>query len=118
MISSWLLKVIVGIVLIGAAVLELGSPLIARAQVDDAAHNVADEVAFQLRTFRDDPALQEACRVQADRESVELVACRVVDRTKVEVTVRKEAWSFLLKNWSVTEDWYHPEATAVADGPS
>lgn len=117
MISGWLLKVVIGIAVIAAAVLELGSPLIARAQVDDAAHNIADEVAFRLNARNSQEELDTACREEGEKESVEVLTCTVDSQGRVQVTARKEARSFLLKGWSVTEDWYHPEASATADGP-
>jgi hypothetical protein len=116
-ISSWLLKVVIGIALVAAAVLELGSPLIARAQVDDAAHNIADEVAFRLDARNTQEELDDACREESEKESVEVITCTVDGEGRVQVTARKEARSFLLGKWSVTEDWYHPEASASADGP-
>jgi hypothetical protein len=116
-ISGWLVKVLVGIALIGFAVIELGSPLIARAQADDAAHSVADEVAFHLR----DPgmftteALAKACADEAARHSVTLVACDYnVTTDKVDVTITKHARSFLLDKVSVAKDWYDVEAHASA----
>ena len=117
MISSWLVKVVLGIALIGFAVLELGSPLIARAQADDAAHNIADGVAFELS--EGGPVTQErveaTCAEEGAKESVELLSCVINGDTHVEVRVRKEAWSLLLENWSVTEDWYRPTARATSE---
>ena len=118
MISSWLVKVVVGIALIGFAVLELGSPLVARAQADDAAHNIADEVAFRLSSRPTSQEIEAACKEESAKESVRVLSCGADEHGNVQVTVRKEARSVLLKNWSVTEDWYHPEASATADGPN
>lgn len=117
MISSWLVKVVLGIALIGVAVIELGSPLIARAQADDAAHNIANSVAFQLSESgsASQERLDASCSEQSAKESVELVSCEVNGDGHVEVRVRKEARSLLLGSWSVTEDWYRPTATAVSE---
>ena len=119
MISSWLVKVVLGIVLIGAVLLEAGSPLIAKAQADDVAHNIADEVAFQLNEHNTRETLEKACKTETEKESsVEVLECDVDRGTgEVVVRVRKEARSLILKKWSATEDWYRPEATARADGP-
>jgi SpoU rRNA methylase family enzyme len=116
-ISGWLVKVLVGIALIGFAVIELGSPLIARAQADDAAHAVADDVAFHLR----DPgqftegALKQACADEAAKHTVTIVVCRYDGTTnKVNVTINKHARSFVLDKVSVTKDWYDVKAHASA----
>ena len=117
MISSWLVKVVLGIALLGFAVLELGSPLIARAQSDDAAHNIADGVAFEL-TEGGAPTqqrLDDACRAEGAKEDVELLSCTIDSSGHVQVRVRKEAWSLLLDKWSVTEDWYRPTSRAASE---
>lgn len=120
MISSWLAKVVLGIVLLGVAVLELGSPLVAKAQADDAAHNIADEVAFHVSSggVSTQERLDTTCREEGEKEPVELLSCTLDGNGDVRVKVRKEAWSLVLANWSVTEGWYRPEASATAGGPS
>jgi hypothetical protein len=117
MVGSWLLKIILGIALVGLAILEIGSPLIARAQADDAAHEVANEAALTYGGRQTPEALQERCEQVAFDKNVELVepGCFINDRGDVEVRVRKEALSVVLKNWSVTESWYNVEVSASAD---
>jgi hypothetical protein len=116
-ISGWLVKLLVGIALLGFAVIELGSPLVARAQADDAAHAVADEVAFHLRDpgqFTDE-AMKDACAKEAARHTVTVLACGYNQTTdKVEVIITKHARSFLLDKVSVAKDWYEVEAHASA----
>ena len=116
MIGGWLVKVIVGIALLGFAVVELGSPLVARAQADDAAHEVANEASFRLRDNFTDPTLQAACQEEAAKHSVEIAVCTFDRETdQVQVTVTKEARSFLLAKFDATKDWYTVEASAEAD---
>ena len=115
MIAGWLVKVIVGIALLGFAVVELGSPLVARAQADDAAHEVANEASFRLRDNFTQQSLDEACASEAAKHDVELVACTFDTPTdEVRVTVGKHARSFLLDRFDVTKDWYDVEASAEA----
>lgn len=115
MIGGWLVKVLVGILVIGFAVIELGSPLVARAQADDAAHEVADEASFRLRDNFTAEALQAACATEGTEQDVEVTVCDFDRSTdEVVVTVVKEARSFLLKNFDATEDWYRVDATARA----
>lgn len=115
MVGSWLLKVILGIALAGLIVLEAGSPLIARAQADDAAHEVANEAALVYGGTPTAEALQQRCEEVAADKSVELLQCEINADNDVEVRVRKEALSVVLKNWSVTRDWYQVEVSATAD---
>lgn len=115
MVGSWLLKIVLGIGLVGLALLELGSPLIARAQADDAAHEVANEAALVYGGRPERDALVARCEETADDKSVELLSCEINEAGDVAVRVRKEALSVLLKKWSVTESWYDVEVSATAD---
>ena len=115
MIAGWLVKVIVGIALLGFAVVEGGSPLVARAQADDAAHEVANEASFRLRDNFTQQSLDDACAQEAAEHDVELVACTFDTPTdEVRVTVLKHARSFLLDKFDATKDWYEVEASAEA----
>ena len=89
MIGGWLVKVVVGIALLGFAVVELGSPLVARAQADDAAHEVANEASFRLRDDFTDGTLTEACDDGGDeaRTSPSSPARSTGRRTRYGVTV-------------------------------
>lgn len=116
MVSSWLLKVVLGIVLAGGIVIELGSPLVAKAQADDAANQIADETAFRLNKTFTVRILEDTCKAEGERHRVDILKCVITEDDKaVEVRVRKEARSLVLKNWSATEDWYHPEVTATSE---
>jgi Flp pilus assembly protein TadG len=113
-ISGWLVKIVLGIALIGFTIIELGSPLVARAQADDAAHQVADEASFQLPRTNTKKGLQEACETEAKTHSVTIVTCEINAKNEIAVTVAKHAHSFLLDKFSVTKDWYDVEASATA----
>ena len=115
MIGGWLVKVIVGIALLGFVVVELGSPFVARAQADDAAHEVANEASFRLRDNFTQQSLDEACASEAEEHAVTIVACTFDTPTdEVRVTVTKHARSFLLDKFDATKDWYDVEASAEA----
>ena len=116
MIGGWLIKVLVGIAVIGFAVVELGSPLVARAQADDAAHEVANEASFRLRDDFTQESLNEACTEEAAEHDVTVEKCDFNRETnEVIVTVRKQARSFLLDRFDVTKDWYDVTASATAE---
>ncbi|HUP85904.1 MAG TPA: hypothetical protein VM143_09580 [Acidimicrobiales bacterium] len=115
MVGGWLVKVIVGIALLGFAVVELGSPFVARAQADDAAHEVANEASFRLRDNFTQQALDDACKSEADKQQVTLVACDYAAATdEVRVTVTKHARSFVLDKFGATKEWYDVDASAQA----
>lgn len=115
MIGGWLIKVVAGIALLGFLVIELGSPLIARAQADDAAHAVADETAFRLRDSFTNDTLNNTCEAEAREQSVELKQTCTVDASGVvSVTVMKKARTVVLGKIDALADWYRPEASATA----
>ncbi len=114
MIAGWLIKVLVGIALLGFAVIELGSPLVTRAQADDAAHEVANEAAFRLRDVNTQQTLDAACAAEGTKQNVTVVACGINAKDEIEVKVTKKARSFLLDKFDATKKWYTAEATATA----
>jgi hypothetical protein len=115
-VGSWLIKVVLGIALVGAIVIEVGSPLVAKAQADDAATQIADETAFRLRDNFTQEELDASCTEEGDKHDVTVVVCDFDSNTnEVVIRVQKEARSLILKNWSATEDWYHPEVTARSE---
>lgn len=113
MITGWLMKVVLGLALFGFAVIELGSPLVARAQADDAAQEVATEAAFQLGRSNDVNLLVTQCSETAAKKDVTVDRCEIDAEGKVAVTVTKKARSFLLHRFSVTKDWYAVQASAA-----
>ncbi|MDQ3107263.1 MAG: hypothetical protein M3Q68_05595 [Actinomycetota bacterium] len=115
MIGGWLVKVLVGIAVLGFAVIELGSPLVARAQADDAAHEVANEASFRLRDNYTQEVLDATCASEAEEQDVTIVECTVNDKQDVVVKVSKHARSFLLDRFDATKDWYDVEASATAE---
>ncbi|MGH9150258.1 MAG: hypothetical protein ACRD0F_07950 [Acidimicrobiales bacterium] len=116
MIGGWLLKIVIGIAAAGLLVIELGSPLVARAQADDAAHEVADEAAFELGQRADAERVQAKCEEIAAKKSVTLVRCEIVDNA-VDVTVHKTALSLFFSRFSFAEDWYEIDAKATGRPP-
>jgi hypothetical protein len=114
-ISGWLIKIVVGIALAAVLLLELGSPLIARAQADDAAHEVTDDVVFALKNTFTQAALDDACATTATTKHVKILRCEYNKDTDVTtVTVEKAARSILLYRFGPTKDWYKVHATASA----
>jgi hypothetical protein len=120
MISGWLLKVLIGFAIAGVLAFEVGSPLVVRGQVDGAAHDTAEEAAFELGNNGTLQQVQGACARIADLRDVRLEQCEVVQgetRPAVRVTVSKAARSVFLKRFSFAKDWYDVEVTATQETP-
>ena len=115
MIGGWLIKVLLGIAILGFIVVEGGSPLVARAQADDAAHEVANEASFRLRDNYTQETLDAACAEEATKQSVKILECTVNEKKEVVVKVEKHARSFLLDRFDQTKDWYDVTASATAE---
>lgn len=114
MISRFLVKVVLVIVVLGVAVVELGSPLVTRVQLDGAASDAADDAAYTLfQTRNPSQARATAEQVVAGREAT-MEDFHVDSAGTVHVTVRREARSFLLKNWDRVKSWYDVRVTASA----
>jgi hypothetical protein len=112
-----LAKVVAGIALPGFAVIELGSPLWTKAQLDDTAHNAANDAAYAFgRTSNRDQAY-EAARTDVNRGGASLDEFFFDDAGVVHVTVSKRAKSYLLHNFEKTRSWYEVHLRATA-GPA
>lgn len=106
MITGWLVKVVVSIALVGFLAVELGAPLVTRAQLDDLAHDAADNASFEILNSRDvERARAVAAEILADKNAT-LKEFAVDGRGGVSLTAEREARSFLLKKWDRTKSWY------------
>lgn len=114
MIGGWLVKVLIGIAVLGFAAVELGSPFVAAAQADDAAHEVANEVSFRLRDSFLEQTLDTSCADEAAKHDVEATCDYDPSSDEVHAHVTKHARSFLLDRFSATKDWYVVDADARA----
>jgi hypothetical protein len=112
-ITGWLFKLVLSFVIVGLAVVELGSPLVTRAQIDSVAHDAADSAALELLDHRDLERAKAVAQEIADDEDVFLERFSV-DQNGVQVTVARKAWSVVLKNWGKTKSWYDVRVTATA----
>lgn len=114
MVMSWLVKIVVGLALLGVAVVDLGSPFIARAQADDAAHEVATEAGFVYGSGRDVRQMQARCADVAASKGVSLVSCELAEG-KVLVRVKKQAYSLVLHRVPTFKSWYEVQVSATAE---
>jgi Flp pilus assembly protein TadG len=117
-IAGWLAKIVIVIALLGLAVVEFGSPLWTRAQLDSIAHDAADSAALVYNDTHDGTKARAAAEEVAKDESVVITdfqAPSPTNENKIHVTVFRQARSYVLKNFGPTKDWYavHVEASAT-----
>ena len=114
MISGWLIKVVVGIALAGFLVIEIGSPLLKKAELDDAAHRAADAAALEFFDNKNIEAAKQTCAEVAAEEDVNLDHCDLDANGHIAVTVSDTARSFLFGKIDATKDFYEVDAEATA----
>ena len=116
MIGGWLLKLVIVIALIGFLIVEVGSPLIAHAQVDGIAHDAADNAATEYRASSNVDLARGRCGQIAQDKSVKILVCDpdTNDPAVWHVTVEKEARSVLFKRWSVLAKYYDVKVSATS----
>jgi hypothetical protein len=112
-ITGWLMKLVLGILVAGLVVFELGSPLVTRTQIDGVAHDMADSAAFELLERQNLERAREVAQKIADEEDVVLESF-TVDHRGLRVTVLRKARSLVLKKWDQTKTWYDVRVTATA----
>lgn len=114
MVTGWLLKIVISFVIVGIGVVELGSPLVTRTQIDGVAHDAADSAALELLSNNDVDRARAVAQEIADDKDVAMESF-TVDQNVVRITVVRQAWSLVLKKWDRTDSWYNVKVTAVAD---
>jgi Flp pilus assembly protein TadG len=113
-ITGWLLKVVLGIAIVGFLVMEIGSPLITKAQLDDAAHQAADQAALELFSSRNAERAEDIAIGVADRKRMTLESFSIDERGDIHVKVSKTARSLLFGKIDATKKFYEVDAQASA----
>ena len=115
MITGWLVKVVVAIALVGFLAFELGSPVVTRLQLDDLAHDAADNAALELLNTQDvEKAKATATEIVADKDAT-VKQFEIDADGNVVMTIERDARSVLLKKWSTTRSWYEVEVKVVSE---
>lgn len=114
MIGSWLIKIVAGVALFGVAVFEIGSPLVAKVQVDDAAHVVADAAATEYFDSGDEELARARAEEVALDHDVVITEFFVEIEGPLTVTVAREAPSLVMHNFQFAKDWYDVRVQASA----
>ncbi|HUP70436.1 MAG TPA: hypothetical protein VM142_11565 [Acidimicrobiales bacterium] len=118
MITGWLLKVVLAIALVGSLAVELGAPLVTRAQLDDLAHDAADNASLEILSSRNVEAAKAVAAEILNDKSAELKEFSVDEQGEVSLTAEREARSFLLKKWDRTKSWYLVKVKVTSDKKS
>ncbi|MCU1451700.1 MAG: hypothetical protein JWP02_3870 [Acidimicrobiales bacterium] len=114
MISSWIVKILVGLALAGLLVVELGSPLLTRATVDGSAHSAADDAAHEMSQSHNQDQARALAEQDAAADGARLEQFGIDDQGTVHVTLSKQARSYVLHNFEPTRDWYNVRVSATA----
>jgi hypothetical protein len=114
LIGSWLLKIVVGLALAAFLVVELGSPLVARATLDSTAHDAAGDAAHEYLQNRDSAKAQQVALDDATNGHAKLTAFAIDEQGVVRVTLSKQAKSYVLHRIDQLKGWYDVTVTASA----
>jgi hypothetical protein len=112
-----LIKIVLVVAVVGFFAFELGSPVLARLQIDGVAHEAADEGSKALYQSRNPDQAREVAVEVAAKRGTQLKGPVGIDQAQntVSLTVEREARSVLFKRWSVTRDWYSVEVSASSN---
>jgi len=113
-ISSWLLKLVIGIAVVGLVLFEVGSPLVTKAILDGQVHDAANDAAHEYFQDHDVGRAQAVAQQNADDDHAKLDDFHIDDQGTVHVTLSKQARSYVLHNFGPTKDWYAVRLSATA----
>ena len=114
MISRWLLKIIIGVAVVGFLLFEFGSPLVTTVILDGQTHDTANDAAHEYFANHDVDKARAVAQMDADDDHAKLAVFTIDDKGTVHVTLSKQARSYLLHNFGPTKDWYNVQTTATA----
>ncbi len=114
MISRFLAKVVITIVVLGLAAVELGSPIITRFQLDGVANDAASDAAHTLFQTRDVTLSRATAEQVVSGRHAAFRGFQIDGTGAVRVTAGREAASLLLKKWDRLKSWYDVTVTSDA----
>lgn len=96
-ITGWLLRLVIGLLLLGVVVFEFGAVVIARVGVDGTAQTAAREAALVYGSGRGAEAAQEEAANKAKEGGATLAEFSISqDGTEVTVTLERTAKTFII----------------------
>lgn len=120
--TTFFLKLVVTIAVVGFVVLDLGGPLLARIQMDNDARNATSEVTKLYGTSGGDVgAVQARLEQQLEGTGVTVAAIEVTPPevkggdSVLHITYQRDVKSWLFGRLGPLKDWYHVEVTTDTD---
>ncbi len=114
MISRFLAKVVITIVVLGLAAVELGSPIVTRFQLDGVTNDAASDAAHTLFQTRDPNQSRATAEQVVSGRDAAFRDFQIDGEGAVRVTAGREAPSLLLKKWDRLRSWYEVKVTSKA----
>jgi hypothetical protein len=114
MITSWIVKIVVGLAVAAFLVVELGSPLLTRATLDGSAHSAADDAAHDMFQSHNPDQAKALAQKDATDDGAQLEQFGIDDQGTVHVTLSKQARSYVLHKFEPTRNWYNVRVSATA----
>jgi hypothetical protein len=114
MITSWIVKIVVGLAVAAFLVVELGSPLLTRATLDGSAHSAADDAAHEMFQSHNQDQAKALALKDATDDGAQLEQFGIDDQGTVHVTLFKQARSYVLHKFEPTRNWYNVRVSATA----
>lgn len=108
-----LVKVGAAVAVVAVLVVDVGSPVVVRLQLDDVAHDAADRAGRELRRHGERAALAEA-RLVVENRGASLDDFTVNREGRVELTVSKVANAYVLDRIDRLRSWYDVEVDAAS----
>ena len=115
MISGWVVKLVVSLVVVALALFEAGSPLITRVQLDGVAAEAARQANREFDKSGSKKAAEEAARAEAEESGAALTNFNV-DKNSAAVTISRVAPSVVFGKWDKTKSYYNVSVNGVSEG--
>ena len=112
LVVNWLIKVIIGFVIIGILLFEVAALLLVRVRASDIAADAATEAGFTYRDTRSEERASETAESYAEREGAEFISLTVdEERRVITVTVQRTAKPLFIDRIEAFDRWITAEAS-------
>lgn len=119
LITGFVIRMVLGLVIAGVVLFDLGAVAVNFFSVDQTAGKVAEAISEQIATNELDPSNPRAVRKEARRLAKEDGAKLIeleASRTGVTISLEKEAPTLIVKRVPAFRDWGRATAVARASG--
>ncbi len=116
MVGAWILKILAGIALAGFLVVEAGSPVVVRLQLDDVAHDAARAGATVAQQGGSLEQARDAAVAVASTHEARVDTFTVHSDRSVSLTLAKRAPALALDRIGPIAGWWRVEVDATGVG--